>query len=177
MSSALIPLHPAEATTPARGVVYVHACPRALSPHVQWALSEVLGLEITLDWTAQPVSAGAVRGELSWQSNPGTGAAIASALASFAQLRYEVTEEPTPGREGERFAVTPSLGMFRSTIGIHGDMMLSEDRLRAAMADADAETSLEDRVRQLLGSAWDEELESFRYAGDGASVRWLHQVG
>ena len=24
---------------------------------------------------------------------------------------------------------------------------------------------------------WDEELEPFRYAGDGAPVRWLHKVG
>ena len=28
-----------------------------------------------------------------------------------------------------------------------------------------------------LGRAWDDELEPFRYAGDGAPVRWLHQVG
>ena len=28
----------------------------------------------------------------------------------------------------------------------------------------------------LLGKAWDDELEPFRYAGDGAPVRWLHQV-
>ncbi len=28
-----------------------------------------------------------------------------------------------------------------------------------------------------LGQAWDDELEPFRYAGDGAPVRWLHRVG
>jgi len=27
-----------------------------------------------------------------------------------------------------------------------------------------------------LGKPWDDELETFRYAGDGAPVRWLHQV-
>lgn len=177
MSSALTPLHPSEATTPARGVVFIHACPRALSPHVEWALSQVLGLDACLEWTSQPVSAGTVRGELSWQAHPGTGAAIASALAGFAKLRYEVTEEPTPGREGERFAVTPSLGMFRATVGIHGDMMVSEDRLRAVMAEAEADTTLEEQLKQLLGSAWDEELEPFRFAGEGTSVRWLHRVG
>ena len=31
--------------------------------------------------------------------------------------------------------------------------------------------------RRLLGGPWDAELESFRHAGDGAPVRWLHQVG
>jgi hypothetical protein len=32
-------------------------------------------------------------------------------------------------------------------------------------------------MEALLGKAWDEELESFRHAGEGAPVRWLHQVG
>jgi hypothetical protein len=33
-----------------------------------------------------------------------------------------------------------------------------------------------DAVYVLLGRAWDDELEPFRYAGDGAPVRWLHEV-
>jgi hypothetical protein len=28
----------------------------------------------------------------------------------------------------------------------------------------------------LLGRTWDEELEPFRCAGEGAPVRWLHEV-
>ncbi|GAA1808441.1 hypothetical protein GCM10009811_34650 [Nostocoides veronense] len=28
-----------------------------------------------------------------------------------------------------------------------------------------------------LARAWDDELEIFRYAGEGAPVRWLHKVG
>ena len=30
---------------------------------------------------------------------------------------------------------------------------------------------------QLLGAAWDDALEPFRRAGDGAPVTWLHRVG
>jgi hypothetical protein len=177
MSSALKPLHPVEASTPARGVVYVHSCPRALSPHVEWALAEVLGMEISLEWSPQLIAMGTVRAELSWQSPPGTAAMVASALGNFAQIRYEVTEEPTPGREGERFSVTPSLGMFRATIGIHGDLMISEDRIKSAMAEVDENESLQTRLGVLLGTSWDVELEPFRYAGEGNSVRWLHRVG
>ena len=175
MSNALTPLYADSA--PARGVVFIHSCPRALSPHVEWAISQVLEVEISMEWTSQPVAPGSVRSENSWQAPAGTGAALASSLAGFAPLRFEVTEEPTTGREGERFAVTPGLGMFRATIGIHGDMMLNEDRIRGAMADADTSDDLQTRLRTLLGADWDEELEPFRYAGDGASVRWLHQVG
>jgi len=35
---------------------------------------------------------------------------------------------------------------------------------------------VEAEMQGLLGKSWDDELESFRYAGDGAPVRWLHQV-
>jgi hypothetical protein len=31
-------------------------------------------------------------------------------------------------------------------------------------------------VERLLGKPWDDELETFRWAGEGAPVRWLHQV-
>jgi len=130
-----------------------------------------------MQWTGQPVAPGSVRAEWSWQSDPGTGAALVSALAGFPGLRYEITEEPTPGREGERFAFTPGLGMFRSNIGIHGDMMLHEDRVRNAIGESSSSDDLAERMRNLLGTEWDEELESFRYASDTASVRWLHQVG
>ena len=37
--------------------------------------------------------------------------------------------------------------------------------------------ALQEEIDLLLGVPWDEELEPFRYAGDGAPVRWLHQVG
>ena len=75
--------------------------------------------------------------------------------------------------------MTPRLGLFSATIGPHGDIMISEERLRAAVAraSADQDKRIEDEIALLLGQPWDAELEPFRYAGDGAPVRWLHQVG
>jgi Protein of unknown function (DUF3145) len=161
-----------------RGVVYVHATPPALCPHVEWAVGGVLGVRVTLDWTAQPAAPGTLRAELSWQGDAGTAAAIASALRDWRLLRFEVTEEPSPGGEGERYSFTPDLGLFHATTGIHGDIMVREDRLRAVLARAgsDPVATLEQQLQELLGRPWDEELEPFRYAGDGAPVRWLHQV-
>jgi hypothetical protein len=93
------------------------------------------------------------------------------------RLRFEVTEEPTPGTEGERYSFTPDLGIFRAVTGTHGDILVPEDRLKAAMNRAIAgEADLTEEVERLLGRPWDDELEPFRYAGDGAPVRWLHQV-
>ena len=167
-----------EDTVTTRGVVYIHAAPPALCPHVEWAIGGVLGIRVTLDWTSQPTAPGTLRAELSWQADPGTASKLASALRDWMHLRFEVTEEPSAGAEGERYSSTPTLGLFHATTGVHGDIMVREDRLRAALARAatDPATSVLAEMQELLGKAWDDELEPFRYAGDGAPVRWLHQV-
>ena len=161
-----------------RGVVYVHSATSALCPHVEWAVGGVLGVRVTLDWTPQPAAPGTVRAELSWQADAGTGARLASALRDWMHLRFEVTEEPSAGAEGERWSSTPTLGLFHATTGVHGDILVREDRLRAALARAgsDPATDVLAEMQALLGKSWDDELETFRYAGDGAPVRWLHQV-
>jgi hypothetical protein len=66
--------------------------------------------------------------------------------------------------------------VFHAVTGVHGDIMISEDRLRAAMLRAGRGGDLESELQNLLGKPWDDELEPFRCAGDGAPVRWLHQV-
>lgn len=160
-----------------RGVLYVHTVPSALCPHVEWAAGGILGVPVKLDWTPQPAAAGMYRAELSWQAATGTAAKLVSVLRGWNKLRFEVTEEPSPGVEGERYSFTPDLGIFRATIGPHGDIMVPEERLKSAMRKAIAgEVDFTDEVERLLGQPWDDELEPFRYAGDGAPVRWLHQV-
>jgi hypothetical protein len=111
------------------------------------------------------------------KAEAGTAAKLASALRGWQKLRFEVTEEPSNGVEGERYSFTPELGVFHATTGVHGDIMVPEERLKAAMLKAAAgEADLTEEVERLLGRPWDDELEPFRYAGDGAPVRWLHQV-
>ena len=57
-----------------RGVVYVHSTPKALCPHVVWAIESILGARVAVDWTDQPAAPGHVRTELSWSGESGTGA-------------------------------------------------------------------------------------------------------
>jgi hypothetical protein len=160
-----------------RGVLFVHAAPSALCPHVEWAAAGVLGVRINLAWTPQPAAPGTYRSELSWQHDAGTAARLASALRGWQMLRYEVTEEPSTGHEGARYSYTPELGIFHAVTGPHGDLMIPEDRLRAALLKSSlGEGALDAELQRLLGREWDAELEPFRYAGDGAPVRWLHQV-
>lgn len=162
----------------ARGVLYVHSAPAALCPHVEWAVAGVVGVPVKLEWVAQPAAPGNHRAELNWQGRPGTAGAVASALNSWQRLRFEVTEEGSPGCDAVRYSYTPTLGMFTAITSAAGEVLVSEGRLRAALeAAAAAGTDLTKEIERLTGRAWDEELEPFRYAGDGAPVRWLHAVG
>ena len=164
-------------TVTTRGVLFVHSAPSALCPHIEWAVGGVLGVPVTLAWTPQPAAQGSYRSELSWQGAVGTAATVASALRGWNHLRFEITEEPTAGSEGARYSYTPDLGVFHAVTGVHGDLMIPEDRLKAAVVrSALGEAPLEVAIDQLLGRAWDDELETFRHAGEGAPVRWLHQV-
>ena len=120
-----------------RGVVFIHSAPAALCPHVEWAIAGVLGGEVSLEWTPQPAQTASYRAELSWQGEPGTASTLASAMRGWEHVRYEITEEASPGYEGERYMYTPSLGIFHAVMGIHGDILVPEDRIRLAMLDAD----------------------------------------
>ncbi len=169
--------HSEHSTATTRGVLFVHAAPSALCPHVEWAAAGVLGVPVDLSWTPQPAKTGSYRAELSWTGAVGTGAALASALRGWARLLFEVTEEPTPTSEGARFSVTPELGVFHAVTGLYGDLMIPEDRLKAAVVKAAlGDLSLLTEIDKLLGKDWDDALEPFRHAGEGAPVRWLHHV-
>ena len=64
----------ADATT---GVVYLHASPAAVCPHVEWALSSTLGAGANLKWTPQPAMPGQLRAVTNWVGPVGTGARLA----------------------------------------------------------------------------------------------------
>jgi hypothetical protein len=184
----------------ARGVLQIHSAPPALCPHIEWAVAGIVGVPVNLPWVDQPASPGALRAELDWQARPGSSGAMTSALAGWNRLRFEVTEEASPGCDAVRYSYTPGLGTFSATVSASGDIMVPENRLRAAMALAAAGTShrgeelgglrdrhapqhpalggsLEAELTLLLGRPWDDELEPFRHAGAGAPVRWLNATG
>jgi len=190
-----------------RGVLHVHCAPPALCPHIEWAVAGILDVPVNLPWVDQPASPGTLRAELTWQGRPGTSGAITSALAAWNLVRFEVTEDASPGCDAMRYSCTPALGTFSAAVSANGDIVIPEGRLRAAMDLATAARtgtgptqatserelgwlrdlheprhpalggSLEAELALLLGQPWDDELEPFRRAGDGAPVRWLNATG
>lgn len=161
---------------PARGVVYVHSCPPAVCPHAEWAISSVLGTRVSLTWTEQPAAPGLQRAECAWSGRPGTAGQLGLALRTWSMLRFEVTEDPSPGCDGERIVHLPGRGVFRTAVSANGDIMVGEQQLRELLAKA-TPADYSHALHRLLGTAWDAELEPFRHAGEGAPVTWMHQVG
>lgn len=159
------------------GTIYVHSSPSAVCPHVEWAVAGALQTRADLQWTAQAAAPGQLRAECEWSGEPGTAAAVAGALRAWPMLRFEVTEEPSPGVDGERFSFVPGLGLWRARTSANGDIVVGEDQLRALAATARDAESFAHQLDQLLGATWDDALEPFRRAADGAPVTWLHRVG
>jgi hypothetical protein len=166
-----------------RGVLYVHSAPSALCPHIEWAVAGVIGMPVDLPWVAQPAEPGTLRAELSWAAPPGSAAAITSSLSGWNRIRFEATEEASPGCDAVRYSYTPSQGTFSCVTSANGDVVVPENRLRAALtlaaspAPGRPTVSLEAELTRMLGQAWDDELEPFRCAAEGAPVRWLHATG
>jgi len=162
----------------ARGVVLIHSAPRALCPHLEWAVGRALGRAVNFDWIDQPVLPGSRRAEFYWEAPAGTGAALASAMHGWEHLRFEVSEDPTPRSDGGRWLHTPDLGIHFAQTDSAGNIVIGEDRIRYAMEIAAGDMQeLQRELAVALGVAWDDELESFRHAGDEAPVVWLHKVG
>ena len=159
-----------------RGVLYVHACPPAVCPHVEWAVSSAIGVRVSMSWTAQPVSPGSLRAECVWRGSPGMAGRMANALKAWPLLRFEVTEDPSSGNDGERIMYVPGLGVHRATTGANGDLMIGEDQVRALLAHVVGAEGYSQGLARLLGEEWDADLEPYRHAGEGGEVTWLHQV-
>ena len=160
-----------------RGIVCLHRCPSAIAPHVEWALAGVIEHPVRLQWVAQPAAPTHLRAEAAWTGPVGTAAHLAAALRAWPMLVFEVTEDGTAASDGERLAYVPGRGFHRSAVSVNGDVVVGEERLRGLLGRARTADEFRHGLTELLGSAWDAELEPYRQGGDGAPVSLLHQVG
>ena len=161
-----------------RGVVYVHSAPSALCPHVEWALTGVLGAagQPGLDPAARrprdlPRRA-LLAGSARHRGDGGLGAARLGAPA----LRGHRGADGAPRAPGS--AAPRSSGS--STRSPASTATSSSRRTGCAPPSSGwgrEGGDLAEEIDKLLGKPWDDELETFRWAGEGAPVRWLHQVG
>src|SRR5690606_29046481 len=112
-----------------QGVLYVHSAPRALTPHIEWAASGVLGVPARIRWEDQPAMRGLQRAEMTWRGREDTGARLVSALRGMHEVRFEVTQEATAQLDGARWSCTPELGIHHAATDHAGNTVLTEDRV------------------------------------------------
>jgi hypothetical protein len=132
--------------------------------HVEWAIERVIGAPVSVSWAEQPVRNGSYRAEVAWTGKPGTGARLVAGLRAWPMLRFEVTEEASHGNDGERMSYVPDLGVFRAPMSANGDLTVTEQQLRQLAATATSIEAFRQGVNQLLGAAWDADLEIYREA-------------
>ena len=136
-----------------RGLITIHSCPTALIRHVEWSIESVLG-RVEIDWRSQPLVAGTQRTQIEWKSSKDLSAELASALKSWHYLRFEINFG------NQLFRNTPDLGLHRSQIDEIGNILLTENQVKAAMNKSD--DLLREALDVALGTEWDVELERFR---------------
>ena len=143
-----------------RGFLTVYSAPSALRHHIDWAIQNVLGNWINLTWSQQPLVPGTFRTQLEFRDRTGASSEIASALASWHYLNFEVIESGEP--LGEIFRFTPELGMHRAVIDQSGAVLLSENQITQSLAKSFDEDSLRECIAKILGTPWENQLERFR---------------
>ena len=90
----------------------------------------------------------------------------------------EAIEEPINNSLGERFAVTPELGIFRADMNSLGETLLSETKIKAGFERSNQEgETIVAEISFMLGKPWDDDLEPFRRSFNGTSVRWISKTG
>ena len=161
-------LHPS-GIGPTHGQLSIFSAPKSVLTHIQWSLGECLGAPAQLNWKPQSLVPGTWCTSMSWNSNLGAGARIASTLRGWHYLNFEVYEAATNGSDGSLFLFTPELGLFRANVGPHGDIMISEHQISSLMFSRLRQGELACDLEKLLGKPWHEALEPFRRAQiDGA---------
>lgn len=161
----------------AHGTLIVHASTKAMTAPIEWVLSDLANTPVNLDWHTQTISPAMVRSSYEWSGNEGMAAKIATGLRNIPHIRFEVTEMSAGADFNQRFCFTPTLGIFRADINVHGDIVVNEQRLRHLMeTNRSNMQELQNSIDALLGTAWDVELEPFRVAMDSDVVRIAHRI-
>ena len=144
------------------GSLTIYSAPKAVLTHIQWSINEVLGRPHELKWSSQPLIPGAFRTRLSWSGSLGIGAKLASSLRGWHYLKFEVYEAAMNGSDGSLYMFTPELGLFRSNIGPHGDIMINEHQLNYVLSNYIKESEVVVEIEKILGKQWNESLEPYR---------------
>jgi hypothetical protein len=156
------------------GYLQIHAAPVSVVSHLQWTIESIVTPAAPWQWQPQPLIPKSQRIELPFRTVIENLPRLVSAMFEFPNLFAEVLREPTVGTLGERWLITPNLGLKRLDINELGDAIVDENQLRTAMASTNDLTA---QLKWLIGEDWEQELEPLRISAAGANARLLAAGG
>ena len=160
------------------GLILIHDAPPFLLKQIGWSVSHTLGVEANLVWNPQPLVEQNFRSEFIWQGTGETGAELASTLAGWKCVSFEVTQNACADISGSRWLHTPTLGIKHRTLDCVGNYLVGEDEIRSALQRAGSNSlELHREMQNLLAAPWEEALEPLRLAAADSSVVWLFRAG
>lgn len=152
---------------PAHGYLYIHAAPKSVLKNLEWGVAEVLKSPLAMKWEPQPLASGSYRSEISWNGLQETGSKLVSNLKGWHYITFELFESPNNGSDGSLYMFTPDLGLFRGTVGPHGDLMFNENQIQKILDENLRTVTVLDSLETLMGKKWDEVLNPFRHVAMG----------
>jgi hypothetical protein len=142
------------------GSLVIHSAPSALRTHIEWAIKDILGTTLIINWRPQRSFVGTFRTEINWRDVAGSAANLCSALSSWHYLRFEIFEGGA--ESGELFRFTPELGILRNQTDGAGNILLTDLQISSALSNSFEEDELRDAINRILGKPWEDVLEPLR---------------
>lgn len=161
---------------PFSGEVFIHAVSRAQVRQVEWMLGDILEYQVPLVWAPQTSFEGFMRTSFAWQGEASGGAELASALAGWRNIYFEVTQDPCEAVSAGRWMYTPDLGIRYRTTDEFGNFLIGEEELRAALQRANNGVMLNWEVKNLLADRWEQALEPMRSQLISTPIAKIRQV-
>lgn len=121
------------------------------------------------NWQDQSLLPGSLKTQIHLKQTATQTEDLVSSLNKLGSIHAEVI---SAGRElGTLFFLAPGLGIYRAETNQAGEILLSEDRIRAIVDGSGSNhKELQRLLRLALGQAWDDLLEPFRAANFSDNV-------
>ena len=156
------------------GQLSVYAAPVSVVSHLQWSIESIITLAAPWSWQPQPLIPKTQFCSLPFRTTIDNLPKLVSTLHEFPNLFAEVIRDPVSLGLGERWLITPNLGLRRLDINEIGEVVLDENQIRAALAEPQ---DLPGKLAWLIGEPWEKELEPLRISPLVGNTRLLAAGG
>ena len=157
---------------------FIHSIPRSLVKHFEWEIEQQLNLKSPIKWSDQALENLSLKTDFRVTSDHDKVMFFISKISTWGRLRFEIYCKDLNNTNKFRFAITPSLGIYRADISELGETLLTESQINSAISrSAIEQINLIEELSFVLGKPWDVELEVFRSQGTNGTVRYVFRTG